>query len=103
MKSYVRYMFVFLMLFTSMEGAIDLAPAEHMHTDGHTHVEAGLDHVSTDADDEEHCSHSCHSHTASLLANLLTHYDDTADEQIDFYQSHFLNFSQAPPTPPPTA
>ena len=86
-----------------VEGVVDSAQGEHLHTDGHNHMVEGADQASIDTDDEEHCSHSCHSHTVSLGTSALTFYSDISDEQVGFYQPHFLNFSQAPPTPPPTA
>lgn len=77
------------------------------HPDGGTgeiHVDAGHpDSADTDYDlDMDHCEDCCHGHTPSLvpLYTSLTFTPPSGFHQID--RSRVVNFSKAPPTPPPT-
>lgn len=91
-----------------IESAIDSTGGEHPHGDDYAHVldsdaplplDADAD---ADADDNnDHCSHCCHGHTGSIAGNITVLNCDITHQQLAFYRPHFLNFSQAPPTPPP--
>lgn len=86
-----------------IEGMIDSTKGEHLHGEEHVHVSVDFGDPSTGIGEDDHCSHCCHTHTAGMAMSLLKLSCDIEDQQIVFYQSHFLNISQAPPTPPPTA
>lgn len=85
------------------ENSVDNVGGGH-HVDAHAHALDGHDlHESDTHSDNEHCSHCCHGHTGSIANNTLTLSCEITGQQFAHYQPHFLNFSQAPPTPPPNA
>lgn len=85
-----------------IESAVDTVGGEHPHGDDYAHVldSDGLNESDSDAD-SEHCSHCCHGHTGSITGHSSALSCDMNGQQFAFYQPHLLNFSQAPPTPPP--
>ncbi len=84
-----------------IESAVDSIGGEHPHGDDYAHIEDSNDPLSLDSDDDEHCSHCCHGHAGSIAGHIPVLSCDITDQLIAFYQPHFLNLSQAPPTPPP--
>ena len=102
LRYFILYLFIFSLLFTGVEGAIDSLSGEHPHGDDYTHVLDNDDPLSIDSgSDSSHCSHCCHGHTGSIAGNITILNCDMTDQQFAFYQPHTLNFAQAPPTPPP--
>jgi len=103
-KPFVCYLFIFSLLFMGIESAVDSTGGEHPHGDEYAHVLDSGDSLSMDShDDDGHCSHCCHGHTGSIAGHIPVLNSDMANQQFASYQPHFLNFSQAPPTPPPNA
>jgi len=85
-----------------IESAVDSVGGEHPHGDDYAHVLDNDDTLSLDSDtNNDHCSHCCHGHTGSITGNITVLNCDMTHQQLTFYRPHFLNFSQAPPTPPP--
>ena len=87
-----------------IEGAVDSIGGEHPHGNDYAHVLDSDDQHSSDSNsdtDNDHCSHCCHGHTSSITGHTPALNCDMTKQQLAFYQPHFLNFSQAPPTPPP--
>jgi len=101
-RLFISYLFIFSLLFMGIESAVDAAGGAHPHA-GEYALSLGIDDpTSLEAhDDEGHCSHCCHGHAGSIAGNITTLNCDIADQRIAFYQPLFLNFSEAPPTPPP--
>jgi len=101
-RPFIYYLFIFSLLFMGIESAVDIAGGEHPHGDEYAHILDSEDsHSSDSTTDDDHCSHCCHSHTGSIAGHISALNCDMARQQFFFYQPHFLNFSQAPPTPPP--
>lgn len=100
-KPLICYLFVFSMLFMSVEGAYDASSGEHPHHDSAVHtVDSGT--PSLDAHDGEgQCSDCCHGHASSITGHLPKSLCESNVQQIVFFQPHFKNIPQAPPTPPP--
>lgn len=87
-----------------IESAVDSVGGEHPHGDEYAHVLDSSDSLSIDShDDDGHCSHCCHGHASGIVTHISVANCDITDQRFAFYQSHFINFSQAPPTPPPNA
>ena len=87
-----------------IESAVDSTGGEHPHGDEYVHVLDSGEPLSIDShDDYGHCSHCCTGHASSIVSHVPALNCDMTDQQFAFYQPHFLNFSQAPPTPPPNA
>jgi hypothetical protein len=101
LRPFISYVFIFSLLFMGIEGAVDSAGGEHPHGDDYSHVLDSVDSLSLDSDYDGHCSHCCHGHAGSIAGHGPALNCDMAHQQFAFYQPHFLNFSQAPPTPPP--
>ena len=101
LRPFVSYLFIFSLLFMSIESAVDIAGGEHPHGDDYAHVMDSDDLHESDADtDSDHC---CHGHTGSIANTTPVLNCEVTEQQFVHYQPHFLNFSQAPPTPPPNA
>jgi len=102
LRPFVSYLFIFSLLFMGIESAVDIAGGEHPHGDDYAHVMDSDDLHESGADtNSDHCSHCCHGHTGSITSNIPVLNCDITGQQFAIYQPHFLNFSQAPPTPPP--
>lgn len=102
LRPFISYVFIFSLLFMGIESAIDSTGGEHPHGDDYAHVLDSDAPLPLDADDNnDHCSHCCHGHTGSIAGNITVLNCDMTHQQLAFYRPHFLNFSQAPPTPPP--
>jgi hypothetical protein len=101
-RPFISYLFIFSLLFMGIESAVDAAGGEHPHGDQYAHSLDIDDPASLEAhDDEGHCTHCCHGHTGSIVGHITVLNCDMTHQQLAFYRPHFLNFSQAPPTPPP--
>ena len=100
-KPFICYLFIFSLLFMGIESAVDSTGGEHPHGNDYAHVLDSNDPLPLDSDDDSHCSHCCHGHAGSIAGHIPVLNGDITNQHIAFYQPHFLNFSQAPPTPPP--
>lgn len=111
MRTFLSHIVVLALLFSSLEGVTDVVVDGMPHGDdvshqsefGHALGEHDGSVPDTDLDDE-HCKHCCHSHSSTMSALVVTSIDSvrTGDRRSN-PTSYILNFSQAPPTPPPNA
>lgn len=109
----IHTLLLFSLFFASMDGAIDIAKS------GHPHGDAAIQQVENSGvgsssglqghDDggrltPSHCEHCCHGHAFVVLPNAdAAQYLCGAIPHRPFITASILNFSQAPPTPPPNA
>lgn len=52
-------------------------------------------------DDSDHGQHCCHAHASFTAGHLTAMSCNTPNLKVSFNRPHTLNFTQAPPTPPP--
>ena len=87
-----------------IENAVDTVGGTHPHGSDSTHiVESEVLQMSESDTDASHCSLCCHGHTVSGVGQLSVLNCVVPNQQFALYQPYILNFSQAPPTPPPNA
>ncbi len=113
MKSFWYILVSISVLFTSVESAADLLidgglphaddVAAHESEFGHS-LEDHEDETSSVDLDDEHCKHCCHGHSAGVTGQFTSMTTSFVASEHTVGRSEFvLNFSQAPPTPPPNA
>lgn len=103
MRPFISYIFIFSLLFMGMEEALHSAAGEHSNGSDYAHFLDGDDSLSMEEDEAGHCPNCCHGYIGGITARNPIFNCDIANPQFAFYQLHFLNYSQAPPTPPPNA
>lgn len=104
MRPFISYLFIFSLLFMSIEGVANSMGEEHPHGEEYTHNLDSDDSTSTNVDSNgNHCQHCCHGHCINILGHLIIMNCDVTDQRFSIYEPYILNFSQAPPTPPPNA
>tara|TARA_R110000782_G_scaffold211777_3_gene299973 strand:- start:209 stop:550 length:342 start_codon:yes stop_codon:yes gene_type:complete len=113
MKSYWCILVSISVLFTSVESAAELLVegglphaddvAAHESEFGHS-LEAHEDESSNVELDDEHCTHCCHGHSASITGQFTSLTTSFVARELAMGRSAYVhNFAQAPPTPPPNA
>ena len=111
MRISLSHIVILALLFSSLEGVTDVVVDGMPHGDDVAH-QSEFGHALEDHDgsvpdselDGEHCKHCCHSHSSTISALVVTSIAPvkTGDRRSN-PKSYILNFSQAPPTPPPNA
>lgn len=101
-KDFVSYLIVFSVALMGLESAIDLAGGEHPHEDEIAFLLDGDLQAQDTHDDDGHCSHCCHGHASGITGVSLQPQCAIDAQRFAAYQPSFHQFSQAPPTPPPT-
>lgn len=109
MKLFVCQILVLSMLVLGFESSADMANEGHpIDPEGSHHSEvlhdSPADSGGDPEPDSENCEHCCHGHTAGISTRA------TANSIVFIVSGHepsrasqYLNFAQAPPTPPPNA
>lgn len=112
MHRLIHMLLLVSLLFASIDGAIDIAKAGHPHEDAASQQMALADTAADDLEDgdngrtsaPDHCEHCCHGHASVVMPNAQPpHFGRGATSHGRIANASFLNFSQAPPTPPPNA
>jgi len=111
MQALMRQILIISILFMGTEGAWDLAIESHAHGDQYAYQSdsgdqdpgdpAGTDPDPLPSGDSNHCGHSYHGDTLSIVMNLANSGLTSPDNYYALNSTLFSSRSQAPPTPPP--
>jgi len=104
-RPFISYLFIFSMLFMSVESAVDSIGGEHPHGGEYAHLLDTDNSTPTPYPEtnDNHCQQCCHGHCSNISGHIAAINLGMKDQRFSVYEPNVQKLGQAPPTPPPTA